>query len=238
MKKLSPVACALMVSTLLPALACVRATPTRADAAQNTNAASQDAGAPVRRVAGHVLVSNEKPAVRIEFGKEFRYVGGHAFILYGVARAEQHFFVDADRDGRVRRFYWVQFEGYLPTNSHAYDYKVNKSVNIGGLDFVADASPRNIKANPGRADGDGARARAFLAAKGYRLAGDDVVMQRLVHLIGEPKRDELMIIYLEDLGEKKLTAADFAPGGREAARWEEFSRALLERAVGGMKISR
>ncbi len=114
---------------------------------------------------------------------------------------------------------------------------MTKSVNIGGLDFVADAGPRNIKLNPGRPDSDGARAREFLASKGYRLAGDEVVTQRLVHLVGEPKRDELMIIYLEDLGPRKLTAADLSPGGREAARWDEFSRALLERAVGGIKIS-
>ena len=243
MKKLSPVACALVVSASLAALACARVAPSSAEAAQNANASAQGASAkaqdaPTRRVEGQTIISAEKQAARIEFGKEFKYVGGHAFILYGVARAEQHFFVDADREGRIRRFYWVQFEGYLPANSHVYDYKVNKSVNIGGLDFVADAGPRNIKANPGRADGDGVRAREFLAAKGYRFAGDDVVMQRLVHLVGEPKRDELMIIYMEDLGEKKLTAADVAPGGREAPRWEEFSRALLERAAGGMKISR
>ena len=250
LKRLSPVACALVVFAASTALACVRAAPTSAEAAQNANAPAQnanaaaqdakaqDAGAPTRRAEGQTLVSDSLPKVRIEFAKDFKYVGGHAFILYNVARAEQHFFVDADKDGRVRRFYWVQFEGYLPTNTHAYDYKVTKSVQIGGLDFVADAYARNIKANPGRADSDGARARDFLASKGYRLASDEVVLQRLVHLIGEPKRDELMIIYLEDLGARKLAAADFAPGGREAARWDEFSHSLLERAVGGMKISR
>jgi hypothetical protein len=124
------------------------------------------------------------PAARIEFDKAFKYVGGHAFILYDVARAEQHFFVDADKDGRVRRFYWVQFEGYLPTNTHAYDYKqkVPKTVQIGGLEFIADAFPRNMKTSPAPSDSDGARARAFLEAKGYRMAGDDILMQRLVHL--------------------------------------------------------
>lgn len=238
LKKLSPVACALIVSAILPALACVRAAQTPSAAAQGASAAAQDAGALTRRVEGRTLVSDSLPRVRIEFDKDFKYVGGQAFILYDVARAEQHFFVDADKDGRIRRLYWVQFEGYLPTNSHAYDYKVTKTANIGGLDFVADAGPRNIKLNPGRPDGDGARGRAFLASKGFRLAGDDVVTQRLVHLIGEPKRDELMIIYLEDLGPKKLTAADLSPGGREAARWDEFSRGLLERAAAGLKISR
>ncbi|HEX7175659.1 MAG TPA: hypothetical protein VF240_10405, partial [Pyrinomonadaceae bacterium] len=142
---------------------------------------------PLRAVKGQVLTSPAMPAASIEFDKEFKYVGGHSFILYDVARAEQHFFVDADKDGRVKRFYWVQFEGYLPSNTHAYDYKqkVPKSVQIGGLEFIADAYPRNIKANPSPSDSDGARARSFLESKGYRMAGDDILMQRLVHLVDE-----------------------------------------------------
>jgi hypothetical protein len=193
---------------------------------------------PLRSVKGRVLTSTELPAVTLRFDKDFKYAGGHEFILYDVARAEQHFFVDADREGRVRRLYWVQFEGYLPSNTHTYDYKVNKTARIGGLDFIADAYARNIKANPGRPDSDGSRARAFLESKGYRLASDEVISQRLVYLTDETKRNELMIIYLEDLTSLGLKAVDFEAGGRGAARWDEISKALLERAAKGMKISR
>ena len=59
------------------------------------------------------------------------------------------------------------------------------------------------KANPGRPDSDGNRARAFLGTKGYRLGSDEVMSQRLVHLIDEAKRNELMIIYLEDLSRER-----------------------------------
>jgi hypothetical protein len=85
-------------------------------------------------------------------------VGGHVFILYDVARAEQHFFVDADQAGLVKRLYWVQFEGYLPDNNHSYKYKAARTVKLGGLDFIADAYARHIQANPGRPDSDGSRA--------------------------------------------------------------------------------
>ena len=199
-----------------------------------TDVASRQA----RSVKDQVLTSTEMPAVRIEFDKGFKYVGNHSFILYDVAHAEQHFFIDADKEGRVKRMYWVQFEGYLPSNTHTYRYKVNKTANIDGLEFVADAYARNIKGNPGRPDSDGARARAFLESKGYRMASDDVLSQRLVHLIDEAKRNELMIIYLEDLSGMGLTAADLAEGGRAAARWDEISNGLLDRAVKGMKIRR
>jgi hypothetical protein len=193
---------------------------------------------PSRTVKGQVLTSTEMPAAKLEFDKGFKYVGGHDFILYEVARAEQHFFVDADKEGRIKRVYWVQFEGYLPSNTHSYRYKANKTASIGGLEFIADAYARNIKGNQGRPDSDGARARAFLEGKGYRMASDDVLSQRLVHLLDEAKRNELMIIYMEDLSGMGLTAADLASNGKAAAEWEEVSKGLLERAVKGIKISR
>ena len=191
-----------------------------------------------RPVTGQVLTSTSMPAVRLAFDKNFKYVGSQSFVLYDVANAEQHFFVDADKEGRVKRFYWIQFEGYLPTNTHAYRYKANKVVNLGGLDFIADAHAINIKTNPSPANSDGGRARTFLESKGYRIAGDDIIMQRLVHLVDEAKRNELMIIYMEDLSGLGLTSADIAPDGRAAARWAEISKGLLERAQKGMKVER
>lgn len=192
----------------------------------------------MRSVKGQVLISTEIPTLRLKFDKAFKYVGGQNFILYDVARAEQHFFVDADKQGRIKRLYWVQFEGYLPSNTHSYNYKVNKTIDLAGLDFIADAYAGNIKANPGRPDSDANRARAFLESKGYRMGSDEVMSQRLVHLIDKEKRNELMIVYIEDLGGMGLTAADVASGGRAAQRWGEISKGLLERAVKGIKILR
>lgn len=191
-----------------------------------------------RKVKGQVLTSTAAPAIRLEFAKGFKYVGNQDFILYDVAHAEQHFFVDADKQGRIKRRYWVQFEGYLPNNAHTYRYKANKTATIGGLDFIADAAPRNIKGSQGRPDSDANRARAFLESKGYRMASDDVLSQRLVHLVDEAKRNELMIIYMEDLSATGLSAGDLSPGGRAAAQWDDLSKQLLDRALKSMKVRR
>jgi hypothetical protein len=134
--------------------------------------------------------------------------------------------------------YWVQFESYLPTNTHTYRYKATKTIKAGGLDFIADAWARNVKDSPGRPDSDGSRARAFLEKKGHRMASDDVLVQRLVHLVDERNRDELMVIYMEDLAGMKLTAKDLAPDGGAAARWDDVAKGLLERAVKGMEVNR
>jgi hypothetical protein len=191
-----------------------------------------------RSVKDQVLTSTEMPAVKLKLDKEFKYVGSQDFILYDVARAEQHFYVDADEKGRIKRMYWIQFEGYLPSNKHTYRYKAIKTVKMGGLEFIADAWARNTKDSPGRPDSDGSRARTFLEKKGYRMASDEVLSQRLVHLVDEKKRDELMIIYMEDLAPMKLTAKDLAPSGGAAAQWDDISKGLLERAMKGMELSR
>lgn len=191
-----------------------------------------------RTVSGQVLTSKDTPGVRLEFDQAFKYAGAQSFVLYSVANAEQHFFVDADKDGRVKRFYWIQFEGYLPTNTNSYNYKSPKTVQAGGFDFFADVYARSLTGDMGRPDSDGNRARAFLSAKGFKLAGTEVVYQRLVHLVDEAKRNELMIIYTEDLTETGLKAADLNEGGSARARWPEISQGVLDRALKNMKVTK
>lgn len=226
-----------MLSGLMTVLLCLAAPLSHSDAQSSTPPATQPAGQ-ARTVKGQVLISKATPAVRLEFGKEFKYIGGQDFILYDVARAEQHFFVDADKEGRIKRLYWVQFEGYLPSNTHTYRYQPSKTVEVGGLTFIADSAARNMKINVSRPDSDGSRARAFLESKGYRLASDDVLWQRLVHLVDEARRDELMIIYMEDLSAMGMRASDLWRGGRAESQWDDIAKQLLDRAVKNLTVRR
>lgn len=151
----------------------------------------------LRTAKGNTLSSPELPKLKLRFDDDFKYAGGQSFILYNVARAEQHFFVDADKDGKVSRLYWVQFEGYLPSNTYAYDYDSPKKVTIGGLEFFADVYARKVDPKEGRPDSDGNKAREFLLSKGYKIASDEVMMQRLVNMVTPDNRTELMIITLK-----------------------------------------
>ena len=191
---------------------------------------------PVRKIDGHKLTSSAQPKVTLRFDNDFTYAGSQSFVLYNVANAEQHFFVDADKNKRIQRLYWVQFEGYLPNNTHTYRYEPNKVVQIGHLSFIVDSFARNVKNDAGRPGSDGARARDFLRSKGFTL-GDEIMFQRLVHLTDQTKRNELMIIYLEDLSLTGMTAAELSPGGAKAANWPEVSNMLLQRAINGLKVS-
>ena len=191
-----------------------------------------------RRVEGRTLISRAAPPIRIKFGKEFDYVGTQSFVLYESAQVEQHFFVDAD-DGRIRGAFMVQFEGYLPTNTHTYSYQIKDTVKLGGLDFMYDTQVVNVpnfrKQYP---DSDAGRAAAFLEGKGYRLEGMDLVFQRYIRLVDESRRSELLVIYYENLKDTGLTAADLSEGGRAAADRERVFRAVQQRALKGFKVSK
>jgi hypothetical protein len=154
-----------------------------------------------RGVKGQVLTSTYLPPIRIRFDKRLRYAGSQKFILYDRAQAEQHFFVDADARGRIRRMYMLQFEGYLPGIDATYNYDAAETVRLGGVDYIVNAeSVPNVAAalaqNP---QSDSARAVEFLKGKGYSV-GESVRFQRFVRLADESKRSEFIMLYVEDAG--------------------------------------
>ncbi|HVF44878.1 MAG TPA: hypothetical protein VM936_17770, partial [Pyrinomonadaceae bacterium] len=115
------------------------------------------------------MTSSSLPAIRIRFDGKLKYVGSQTFVLYERARAEQHFFVEADAGGRIRRMYMLQFEGYLPGIEASYDYEAKETVKLGGADYVVNVeSVPNVEAALAQQpESDAARAVAFLKGKGY-----------------------------------------------------------------------
>ena len=155
---------------------------------------------PERRVSGNVVTSLRDPAVRIELPKAAQYVGADRWVLYGIADCELHAFVEADGPGKVQRLYWVQFEGYLssrPDLHHTYDSP--KHASIGGLDFYVDSWVR-AKDATAESGSDREHIDALVQAKGYRMP--EMMYVRLVHLLDNEKRKELMIIYGHGGGER------------------------------------
>ena len=174
----------------------------------------------VRRVKNQVLTSTYLPAIRIRFDKSFKYVGSQKFILYDNANVEQHFFVDADGQQQIKRMAMVQFEGYLPDINATYDYPATKTVNLGGQTYIVNAESipsvsAMLKQNP---QSDAARAASFLDSKGFRI-GESIMFQRFVRLVDVTKRNEFILLYVENMGTSALSES-------EKYRQEFLSRAL------------
>jgi hypothetical protein len=184
---------------------------------------------PERKVGGNVITSEHDPAVRIELPKAAQYVGADRWVLYDIADCELHAWVEANAQKNVRRLYWVQFEGYVPSRPdlhHTYDSP--KHATIGGMDFYVDSWVRAKDAKT-QAGSDREHIEALVTAKGYRMP-DGMMYVRLVHLLDKEKRKELMIIYGEDLAPTGFTASELSEGGKKYDRWPGVADGLLDRA--------
>ena len=178
-----------------------------------------------------ILRSEKSPAIGIQIGAEFKYVGSTSFILYEIARAEQHHFVAADAERRVLRQLWFQLEGYLENNNRTYKYSGMDPLHLNGFDFLQDVHPINVEeAYEARPNSDFAHVVDFLREKGYLLTGG-FILHRMVWL-DEDRRNELMIIYLEALEATGYRLADVAQDGLSL----ELSQALQERSLSSFKI--
>jgi hypothetical protein len=155
--------------------------------------------APERTVRNNVIVSKSDPAVTLGVTNNLKYAGGQVIDILKVAGAEQHFFIEEGPGKTVRRFLWVQFEHYYPTNQHIYDYSQFKSkpMQLGDLEFQADARViAKYFVDDNRPGSDSEAAQKFLQAKGYNLDGTFASL-RMFYLTDESKRKELMMIYGE-----------------------------------------
>ena len=181
------------------------------------------------------LRSEQLPAIEIRIDPEFRYVGGTSFILYEVARVEQHHFIVSDAERRVLRRLWFQFEGFLEENNHRYDYSGLETLTLNGFTFLHNAYPMNIEeVYRERSTSDSAHVVDFLNEKGYLLSGD-LMSHRMIWLDPE-RRNELMIIYSEAPGPTGYRATDLSEGGAAVAEWPALSKALQERSLASFTI--
>ncbi|HLW52297.1 MAG TPA: hypothetical protein VKW06_05605 [Candidatus Angelobacter sp.] len=183
---------------------------------------------PERRVQGSEIVSDHDPKVRIRLPKPVQYAGADRWVLYDIADCELHVFVEADQNKNVQRLYWVQFEGFIPAKPELkYQYDSPRHTSIGGLDFFVDTWVRPHDA-PVRPGSDREHVQSLARAKGYKTPAG-MMYVRLVHLLNEQKRRELMIIYGEDLAPAGFAAADLAPDGKAHDRWPALEQDLIER---------
>ncbi|HWX16199.1 MAG TPA: hypothetical protein VNY07_06400 [Chthoniobacterales bacterium] len=194
------------------------------------------ANAPERKVENNnVIISERDPKVRIELPKSVQYVGADRWVLYDIADCELHAFVEADKHQNVQRLYWIQFESYLPSKPdlhHTYDSP--RHATIGGLDFYVDTWVKltNEKITPGS---DEEHIQTLIHRKGFKLPAR-MMSVRLVHLLDEPKRKELMFIYAEDVAPTGFAAADLKKGGRAHDQGPAIEKSLIERAERKIKI--
>jgi hypothetical protein len=188
-----------------------------------------------RSVENNVLHSEKLPVAQVQIDPQFFYAGNLSFILYNVAHVEQHHFITTNERKRIQRLLWFQFEGYLEDNQHKYDYSGLENMKLNDLTFLHDADILNIDDDyKERPTSDSAHVVEFFREKGYIFEGD-TMFKRMVWLDAD-LRNELMIIYSEDLASTGFNVSDLTEGGSHAPDWTAISKSLHERALASFAI--
>jgi hypothetical protein len=193
---------------------------------------------PVERdVKGQTIISNQLPAADLTFSNDFHYLGSQVVNIYGTADAEQHIFGIPDSAGPVSRLYWVQFEHYLPTNSHTYSYRPDRTVDVGGLQFIYDVQAFSNYGGAVRDPrSDGAAVVALLTKRKLTVPAR-FARVRMFHLPTADHRSELMIIYGE-----ALPAESRVPVSEDGVSLDTADPAdaklILQRALQGLTLRR
>jgi len=199
------------------------------------SSANAQGAAPERKVRENVITSARDPSVRIELPKHVRYAGADRWVLFDIADCELHVFVEADAQKKVQRLYWIQFEGYVPSRPELrHDYSRDRAMRVFDRDLFVRAR-FGSSSEPVKPGSDSEHVRRLLQAQGYTLPPDTINV-RFVELLDAAARKELMIIYMEDLSHRGLTAADLMPGGIGEQQWPAIEQGLIERAQKNIKM--
>jgi hypothetical protein len=198
---------------------------------------AQDSIEVTRTVRGQIIESKSLPAAKLQFADPFRYVGSKEFELYGVAVAEIHLFVDANSEAEVKRFFWVQFEHYMPDNTRTYTYQLPGATELGPLPFQFDTAVYTDFRGIQPRQGSDTMQMRDLVAKHKLTLPKTAARIRMMHLADSDRRSELMIIYGEAI------AADQLPEGATNgmlvdAKDPEWGRRLIKSVNANLKIAR
>ena len=190
---------------------------------------------PERKVEHNVVISQNDPAVRIELPKSARYLGADRWVLYGIADCELHGFVEPTSRSRFSNSTGYSSKAIFRaslTCTTPYDSPTHAT--IGGMDFYVDTW---VRGNDEKFDvgSDREHIDTMVHNKGYTMPSG-MIYVRLVHLLDEQKRKELMIIYGEDLTPTGLTVADLRKNGKAYDQWPALQKSLLEHAEERIKI--
>lgn len=190
---------------------------------------------PQRFVKGRCFTSRLNPSIQIEFDPAFIYVGNVEFDLKGVARADRHVFVVANKQ-QVERMIVLQFEGFLDNNQMTYSYLPRNPVDLGGKIYGHDNSFFSIAAevaeHPGAEIDHTAR---LLESHGYHLE-DEQMTARFERIIDAARRNEFLIFYHENIKVTGHALAVIAKDDIILKQYQSIALALTRRSLASFKI--
>jgi hypothetical protein len=163
---------------------------------------------PTRTLQNNRLTSDQQPAISIEVAPALHHIGTLEMTIKGMAAAQTFLFVAADAQRRIQRQLAIQFEHFLPgTNPKVmyYRYDTPRKIPLAGHTYDTDLRVipsalflQDLESDP---EADSVQVQQFIRSKGYELPfyEEQVVTKRMMRILGEDKRAEILFIYQEPL---------------------------------------
>ena len=190
---------------------------------------------PNRIVKRNILISDMLPKIKVSIKGGFTYVGKFNFKIRDVAAGERFVFVDA-KNGKVKRMFIAQFEGFLPNIADFYRYSFSNAMNFGLHKFrhntYAYSNREARKSNP---MGEGVLTEDFLKKQGYSLE-DELMMSRFLTVPDKAKKHELILYYLENIKTTRHSLVEFYKDDKATPLWKSISKELKERSLKAFQI--
>lgn len=185
-----------------------------------------------RTVEGHVLSSEDDPALRVHLPESAEYVGSKSWILYGASDIEMHVFVEADADKVVQRYYQVQFEAIRDDHPDSkYDYPVSNPETMDLDGYTVHVRPGlRAKAQELREGSDTETMIELVSQAGYVFPANMLTV-RFVHLPTPDLRKEMIVLYGEDMSATIGMVAQKIEAGEAGMTWADMNNGLVQRAA-------
>ncbi len=191
---------------------------------------------PERTVKDNILISTALPEIRVQVADAFVYLGKFEFTIKGIAYGERHVFID-ESDGKVERLFIFQFEGFLPDNTHTYNYSFAQAETLGGYRFRQNTwAYSNAESELKNPKGEGALTARFVRSKGFELE-DELMMSRFLMVPDEARRHEMILFYLENASSTGRAISSFYDEqDKPTSHWRAISEGLTARSRSSFEI--
>ena len=207
------------------------------------------AAQPVRTFNDGQFVSPADPALEVRIAPEFDYLGSDSFTLKDRAAVERHIWVKAP-DGEVEALIIFQFEGLIDGIEGAYSFGIPEGgtqlhnynmdperARVGALDFVHSTwAFDNLASARDAPEAESARTVRLMAENGLKLPGE-LMMSRYVTEIGQEKRKELILFYMEPLAFTGRQLSELADSDEGRAMYAGWAAALTDRGLRAFRMA-